>query len=65
MKKTNFTKSLLLHIRYPWTAICLLILWIGLAVMCAILHLGASEVIELVYCAGVATLIIAFVGFRA
>ena len=65
MKKTNFTKSLLLHIRYPWTAICLLILWIGLAVMCAILHLDASEVIELAYCAGVATLTIAFAGFRA
>ena len=65
MKKTNFTKSLLLHIRYPWAAICLLILWIGLAVMCAILHLDASEVIELAYCAGVATLIIAFAGFRA
>lgn len=65
MKKNNFTKSLLLHIRYPWTAICLLILWIGLAVMCAILHLATGEVVELIYCAGVATLIIAFVGFRA
>ena len=65
MKKTNFTKSLILHIRYPWTAICLLILWVGLAIMCAILNLNTGEIVELIYCAGVATLVIALVGFRA
>lgn len=65
MKKNSFTKSLLLHIRYPWTAICLLILWIGLAVMCAILHLSTDEVVGLIYGAGVATLVIALVGFRS
>ncbi len=65
MKKNSFTKSLILHIRYPWTAICLLILWVGLAIMCAILSLPAEQVIELVYIAGAATLIISLVGFRS
>lgn len=63
MKKNNFLKSLLLHIRYPWTAICLLILWLGLAAVCAILKLGEVEVIWLTCAAGVATLIITLVGF--
>lgn len=58
-------KNLMLHIRYPWTAICLLILWVGLAVMCAILHLTISEIVTLICLAGVATLIIAIVGFRS
>lgn len=65
MKNNNFTKSLILHIRYPWTAICLLILWIGLAVICAIMDFAPSDVITLVCIAGGATLIIAFVGFRS
>ena len=64
MKKGSFMKSLLLHIRYPWTAICLLILWVGLALMCAILQLPSEEIIWLVCGAGVATLIISVVGFR-
>lgn len=63
MKNKNFMKSLLLHIRYPWTAICLLILWVGLAVMCTILSLTNQEITWLVCGAGMATLIIAVVGF--
>lgn len=60
----NFTKSLILHIRYPWTAACLLILWIGLAVMCAVMNFTAVEVTWLISGAGVATLIIALIGFK-
>ena len=63
MKEKSFMKSLILHIRYPWTAICLLILWVGLAVICAALSLASAEVIGLICGAGVATLIIAIVGF--
>lgn len=58
-------KNLMLHIRYPWTAICLLILWIGLAIMCAILHFTTQEVIMLICLAGGATLVIALVGFKS
>lgn len=64
MKKGSFMKSLLLHIRYPWTAICLLILWVGLAIMCAVLQLASEEIIWLVCGAGAATLVISVVGFR-
>ena len=65
MKSNNFMKSLMLHIRYPWTAICLLILWIGLAVMCAILHFTTEEVILLTCLAGGVTFVIALVGFKS
>ena len=64
MKKTNFMKSLILHIRYPWTAACLLILWIGFAVLCAILNFSTNEMLILLGVNGVATLIIALIGFR-
>ncbi len=64
MKNSNFTKSLILHIRYPWTAACLLILWIGLAAMCAIINFAIDEVIWLISGAGAATLVIALVGFK-
>lgn len=65
MKKTsNFTKSLILHIRYPWTAAALLIMWVGLAVMCMILNFSSQDLITLICLAGGATLIIALVGFK-
>lgn len=64
-KPNNFTKNLLLHIRYPWTAVCLLILWVRIAIMCAILSLTNTEIVILISFAGLATLILAIVGFRA
>lgn len=65
MKTNSFVKNLILHIRYPWTACCLLIMWVGLAILCAVLHFSPDEIITLVTITGVATLLIAFVGFRA
>lgn len=62
--KKSFTKSLMLHIRYPWTAACLLILWVGLAVLCAIMHFTQSEIITLISINSIATLIIAIIGFK-
>ncbi len=62
--KKSFTKSLMLHIRYPWTAACLLILWIGIAILCAIMSFEQSEVIILISATSVATLIIALIGFK-
>lgn len=64
MKENKFIKSLILHIRYPWTAICLLILWVGMAIMCAILKLLVNEVVWIVCATGVATLVITVIGFR-
>lgn len=65
MKKTsNFTKSLMLHIRYPWTAAALLTMWVGLAIMCMIMNFSNQDVMTLTYIAGGATLVIALAGFR-
>ena len=65
MPKNNFVKNLIMHIRYPWTAICLLILWLGTAIMCAVIHFSPEDVILLISLAGAATVTIALVGFRA
>lgn len=66
MKKSqNFAKNLILHIRYPWTAACLLILWVGLSLLCAILHFTTEELIVILSLAGITTLILAVVGFRS
>lgn len=64
MSKSTFTKSLMLHIRYPWTALSLLILWIGLAILCAIIPLSTEEIIALIIGNSLATLIIACIGFK-
>ena len=62
--KKSFTKNLMLHIRYPWTAACLLILWVGLAILCAIMHFAPNEIITLISINSIATLIIAIIGFK-
>ena len=64
MKNSNFSKNLILHIRYPWTAVCLAILWVGFAIMCAILQFNATEIMILLGTTSVVTLIIAILGFR-
>lgn len=64
MKNQGFVKSLLLHIRYPWTAISVLILWIGLAVIASIVNLSVEELMIVVGVNGVATLIVALIGFK-
>ena len=64
MTKMSFTKNLILHIRYPWTAVTLLILWVGLAIMCAILHFSIEEMMLLIGVNAVVTLIIALIGFK-
>lgn len=64
MRENKFIKNLILHIRYPWTAACLLILWVGLAVMCAVLQLSTNEAITVICTSGAATLLITVIGFR-
>lgn len=61
--KNNFMKSLMLHIRYPWTAGVILILWIGLAVSCSFIDLSITELMLLCGASGATTLIIAWIGF--
>lgn len=62
--KKSWTKNLMMHIRYPWTAFCLLILWVGLAIMCTILQFSVEDLMILISVAGFATLIVALVGFQ-
>lgn len=64
MSKNSFTKNLILHIRYPWTACCILILWLGFAAMCGILEFNIDEIIFLTICASITTFLIALIGFR-
>lgn len=63
-KPNNFTKSLILHIRYPWTAATLLILWLGVAMMCMLMKVSSRDIIILTSVTGIATLMIALIGFR-
>lgn len=64
MKNQGFVKSLLLHIRYPWTAASILILWIGLAVIASIIQVSVDELMIVVGINGVATIVIALIGFK-
>lgn len=54
----------MLHIRYPWTAATLLILWLGMAIMCMLINLSSQDVVILTSVTGLATLIIALAGFK-
>lgn len=64
MRNQSFIKSLLLHIRYPWTAVVILIIWIGLAVVVGFIQPSTTDLMILIGANGVATLIIALVGFK-
>lgn len=64
MNKTNFTKNLILHIRYPWTALVILILWLGTAALCIIENYSSDNIIILTSASSIATLILAIVGFK-
>ncbi len=64
MNKTNFTKNLILHIRYPWTALVIFILWLGIAILCMIENYSSDNIIILTSISGIATLILALIGFK-
>lgn len=61
MSKTKLN-SILLHIRYPYTAIVIAIMWIGMAIIITSQQIEAYEI--LLAATAVATLIIAVIGFR-
>ena len=61
MKENKFVKSLMLHIRYPWTAFCIAIVWLGLAIMSNFIVVDNVEL--LIGAAGVTTVLLAVVGF--
>lgn len=64
MKNRSFIKSLILHIRYPWTAAVILILWVGLAIVVSFIAPSINELMILIGINGVATLVVALIGFK-
>ncbi len=63
MKKDNMAKTFLLHIRYPYTAIIITVMWIGMAI---IMTEQEGEHLEFyIVTIMLATLFIAFRGFKS
>ncbi|MFV0484749.1 MAG: hypothetical protein ACK5MU_00750 [Candidatus Saccharimonadales bacterium] len=60
---SNFSKSLLAHIKYPYTAAIIAVMWIGMAIILG-LSGGANFEILLVSTAAV-SLVIALIGFSS
>jgi len=62
MGKNNIVKNFLLHIRYPYTAIIIAVMWIGMAI---IMIEQKGEYLEFyITTIMLATLFIAFRGFK-
>jgi len=63
MNNNNFFKNLLLHIKYPYTALIIATIWIGTA---TIIGLQSSPDIDtLIIVTSIASLIIAVIGFSS
>ncbi len=59
--KNKFLKSIMLHIKYPYTALVISIMWIGMAIIIS----NQKENLEiLVISTAVCTLIVALIGFK-
>lgn len=61
MKSNNFFKKLVLHIKYPYTALIIAIMWISMVLIC-IKQISNLEI--LIVSTAICTLIIALVGFK-
>ncbi len=59
----KFVKNIMLHIKYPYTALIISIMWIGMAIMIASQKGANFEV--LIAATAFCTLIIAAIGFRS
>jgi len=63
MSTNNFAKSLLLHIKYPYTAIIIALVWISIAIIIGLQPEPQSEFLFLSTAA--TSLIIASIGFSS
>ena len=59
----NFIKSFLLHIKYPYTAAIISVMWIGIAIIIGLQQNPEVEI--LVAAVAIASLIIAVIGFSS
>lgn len=63
MKTGNkFVKSIVLHIKYPYTALIIAVMWIGMAMI--VINQKQSDFETLIVATSICTLIIAFIGFK-
>lgn len=64
MNKSNkFMKNIVLHIKYPYTALIISIMWLGISV---IVSIQKSDNIDILIAAtAICTLIVAVTGFRS
>lgn len=59
--KNKFLKNIMLHVKYPYTALVISVMWIGIAIILA----NQKENLEiLVLSTAVCTLAIALIGFK-
>ncbi len=58
----KFLKSMMLHIKYPYTALVISIMWIGMAI---IISRQPENLETLVIATSVCTLIVALIGFKS
>ena len=63
MSTNNFAKSLILHIKYPYTALVITIIWIGTAIIIGLQPAPQAEF--LIITTAITSLIIATVGFSS
>ena len=63
MKSGNkFVKSIILHIKYPYTALIIAVMWIGIAIITV--NQQKSDFELLIGLTAICTLIIATIGFK-
>lgn len=60
-KENKFMNNLILHIRYPYTALIIAIMWIGMAI---IISSQQTNIELLITLTSISTLIIAIKGFK-
>lgn len=58
----KFMKNMIIHIKYPYTALIITIMWIGMAI---IISKQQKNLETLIIATSLATLVIATVGFKS
>ncbi len=62
MQNNKFLKSILIHIKYPYTALIIATMWISIAIIIIEQNVNIDL---LLICTTVCTVIISFLGFRS
>lgn len=62
MQNNNFLKNILIHIKYPYTALIIAVMWISIAIIIIEQNVNIDL---LLICTTICTVIISFFGFRS